>query len=131
MPKVTKTSNKAEQAMPFTHTCIKGSDSSSLNVYDDYSLGTPVDPPEESTETLVTILTKPSDRQINALDFNSKSFFSHLKTRNLGRSLLIGPVVTSTQSIFTGNVPFTTCFTQENGLVCIAGQQTKGRGKIT
>ena len=110
---------------------IKGSEVSTVVHTDDYSLGTPVDPPEESSETRSVVIARPSEEQLDSLEFNHKMFFSCLKTRNIGWSLLIGPVVTSTQTFFTGNIPLSTRLPSDSGIIFVAGQQTKGRGSLS
>ena len=76
----------------------------------------------------VTILARPSQRQLNSLEFDCELFFSYLTTKYLGRSLLVGPVMTSSQTLFTGNFDLTECISNELGVVCTPGQQTKGKG---
>ena len=75
-------------------------------------------------------MAKPSQQQLSSLDFDCELFFSHLTTKYLGRSLLIGPVMTSSQTLFTGNINLTECISNELGVVCTPGQQTKGKGQL-
>ena len=107
---------------------MKGKEVSAVMIMDDYTLGTPVDPPEDTTETRSVIVARPRQEQIDSLGFCTQKFFNYLKTKCLGRCLLVGPVVTSTQTFFTGNFPLTSKIPQDSGLLFVAGQQTKGRG---
>ena len=63
------------------------------------------------------------------LSFDFLEYFKLLKTRDMGRSVLYTPVIASTQTLFTGNLPFCSALTQEMGVVSVAAQQTKGKGE--
>ena len=107
---------------------IKGSEVTAVFSTDDYTLGSPVDPIESTTDTRTVVIAKPSQCQLDSLDFNYKNFFDCLKTKHLGRCMLLGAVVTSTQTFFTGNVPLCLRLSSDSGLIFVAGQQTRGRG---
>lgn len=108
---------------------INGTESSCLFVTDDYSIGTPVDPLPPTNEKQVTVLLSPSKQQVESLEFDSSLYFKSLKTDCMGQSLLLGPVMTSSQTLFTGNSPLTKLLTNELGVVCSPGQQTRGKGR--
>ena len=38
--------------------------------------------------------------------------------------------MTSSQTLFTGNLDLTECISNELGVVCTPGQQTKGKGQL-
>ena len=97
---------------------------------DDYSQGSPVDPPPKPTESLLTIITNPAFWQVQQLAFDSHAYFTTLKTTNMGRSVVYTPVITSTQEVLCGNLPFSLSLTSKAGVVCVAGQQTKGKGTV-
>ena len=63
------------------------------------------------------------------MEFDVGKYFGALQTTRLGRVLLYTPVITSTQTVFTGNTTFTfaSC---ESGVICSAGQQTRGKGQL-
>lgn len=90
--------------------------------------GTPVDPFPPPTPTSISVFMKPAKWQLKRLGFDFGSYYSHLKTAYLGRMVLYTPVVASTQTVFTGNVPLCNVITSEHGVICVAGQQTQGKG---
>ena len=109
---------------------IKGSEISARLITTNFEEGSSVDgfpPLPQSSE--VAIVTNPAKWQISGLSFNSLEYFEQLKTQTLGRSVLYSPVTTSTQTMFTGNVPFCSALTPDMGVVSLAGQQTKGKGQ--
>ena len=93
------------------------------------SEGTPVDPFPPPSGSSLSVFTRPAKWQLNRLPFDFDSYFNHLKTAHLGRSLLYTPVITSTQTVFAGNVPLCTALTPDLGVICVAAQQTQGRGE--
>lgn len=107
---------------------IKGSKVDLLFCQDNYSQGSSVDPLPNSTESLLTVVTNPASWQIKQLNFDGHTYFAALTTINMGRSLVYAPVMTSTQEVLSGNLPFSLGLTTQAGVVCVAGQQTKGRG---
>ena len=84
-------------------------------------------PPPQPSE--LAIVTNPAEWQIKNLSFNFLEYFELLKTQTLGRSVLYTPVIASTQTLFTGNIPFCSALTPDMGVVSVAGQQTKGKGQ--
>ncbi len=92
------------------------------------SEGTPVDPFPSPSPSSISVFTRPAQWQLGGLAFDFDSYFSHLKTAHLGRTVFYTPVIASTQTVFTGNVPFCNALTSDYGLVCVAGQQTQGKG---
>ena len=110
---------------------IKGNEVDVLVCQDDYSQGSPVDPPLKATESLLTVISNPASWQIEQLSFDIDAYFTALKTIDMGRTLLYTPVITSTQVVLCGNLPFSLSLTSKAGVVCVAGQQTKGRGMCT
>jgi biotin--protein ligase len=108
---------------------VVGEMSSSLFILDDFNIGTPVDPIPPTTDAQVTILVKPSLCDVTSLDFNGECYFSSLTSVKLGRLLLVGPVMTSSQTMFSGNIPLNDILSNDMGLVCTPGQQTKGKGR--
>lgn len=107
---------------------IKGSEMDIELIPDDMTEGTPVDPPPEPAHNSISIYTKPAKWQLASLPFNPDLYFSHLRTTHLGKTMLYTSVISSTQTVFTGNIPFCTSLSSEMGLVCVATQQTKGKG---
>ena len=84
-------------------------------------------PPPQPSE--LAIVTNPAEWQVGSLSFNFLEYFELLKTQILGRSVLYTPVISSTQTLFTGNVPFCSALTSDMGVISVAGQQTKGKGQ--
>ena len=122
--------NSIEADNDSTSVLIKGSDVDILFCQADYSQGSPVDPPRKPTELLLTVITSPASWQVEQLSFDVGAYFSALTTNNMGRSLVYTPVITSTQEVLCGNLPFTLSLTAKAGVVCVAGQQTKGKGTV-
>ena len=83
-------------------------------------------PPPRPSE--LAIVTNPAEWQVRSLSFNFLEYFELLKTQILGRSVLYTPVISSTQTLFTGNVPFCSALMSDMGVISVAGQQTKGKG---
>ena len=106
---------------------IPGKDSSLHFISTDNSQGSPVDLPKPMTSDF-TVITQPDPMQVKNLPFSSEEYFQELKTRELGRTLLYTPVITSTQLPFTGNMSFCHALQSEMGVVWVARQQTKGKG---
>lgn len=75
------------------------------------------------------MITSPAQWQLQGLPFSREEYFSRLETRELGRTVLYTPVITSTQLPFTGNLTFCQALTQEMGVVWVAAQQTQGKGQ--
>lgn len=95
----------------------------------DYDRGSPVDPPPPPTPRTFSIIAKPSSQQVSSQEFDCIKFFECLKTSSLGHTLLYTPVVTSTQTLFSGNVTLTGLLDhRRHGVVFVAGQQTMGKG---
>ena len=91
--------------------------------------GTSVDGfPSPPGPSELAILTNPAKWQVRSLQFDFLEYFKLLKTKDLGRSVLYTPVIASTQTLFTGNIPFSSALTPEMGVVSVAAQQTKGKG---
>ena len=90
--------------------------------------GSSVDPPPTPTVNKIVLHTRPSDEQLQELGFNTSQYTRWLNTGHLGRILLYTPVIGSTQTMLTGNMPFSLALKPEMGMVCAAGQQTQGRG---
>ena len=89
-----------------------------------------MDPPPPSTATRYSVIANPSSQQVSSQEFDSAKFFANLKTTSLGHTLLYSSVVTSTQTLFSGNAAFTGLLDHgSHGVVGVAGQQTMGRGK--
>lgn len=110
---------------------IKGSEMSARLVTTDFEEGTSVDEypsPPQSSE--LAILMRPAKWQLRHLPFDFLEYFELLKTRSLGRSVLYTPVIGSTSTLFTGNIPFCSALTTEMGVVSVAAQQTKGKGQL-
>ena len=109
---------------------ITGTEISARLITTNFEDGSSVDgfpPPPQPSE--IAIVTNPAEWQVRSLSFNSLKYFELLKTRTLGRSVLYTPVISSTQTLFTGNVPFCSALTPDMGVVSVAGQQTKGKGQ--
>ena len=113
-----------------TSVLIKGNDVDILFCQDDYSQGSPVDPPPHSTESLLSTITRPASWQVKQLSFDADVYFAFLKTTNMGRCVLYAPVMTSTHALLCGNLPFSLSLSSKAGVICVAGQQTKGKGTM-
>ncbi len=91
------------------------------------------DPPLGSlpmpTARCLCIFTRPTEAQLRAVSFDSQLYFSLLKTDTLGRTVLCTSVISSTQNVFTGNLTFAQALPNSLGTVCVAQQQTKGKGR--
>ena len=94
-------------------------------------LGTPVDPLPEPSAKNLTVVARPARWQLHSLPFNPDLYFEHLMTAQLGRTVLYTPVISSTQTVFTGNMTFCNALTPRLGVVCVAAQQTQGKGERT
>ena len=110
---------------------VKGTDVDLLFCQDDYSQGSPVDPPPESSESLLTVITSPASWQVKQVSFDADAYFTALKTTNMGRCLLYTPVITSTQVVLCGNLPFSLSLSAKAGVVWVAEKQTKGKGTLS
>ena len=75
------------------------------------------------------VITTPTQQQLNAISFDFQLYFSLLKTATLGRTVLYTPIISSTQTVFTGNLPFADSLPASLGTVCVAGRQTNGIGR--
>ena len=92
--------------------------------------GTSVDPLPVPTMKKIVLLTNPSSSQLRSLEFNVSQYTTSLQTAFLGRTLIYTPVIGSTQTAFAGNMPFCTALRTDMGVVCLASQQTQGKGII-
>ena len=100
-------------------------------IFNDFSkLGTPVDPLPLPSSSNLTVIARPAKWQLHSLPFDSDLYFEHLRTAHLGRTVLHTPVISSTQTVFTGNVTFCNALTTQLGVVCVAAQQTQGKGEF-
>lgn len=109
---------------------ISGSEMSVRLITTNFEEGSSVDGfPSLPQPSELAILTNPAKWQVRSLSFDFLEYFKLLKTQNLGRSVLYTPVITSTQTLFTGNLPFCSALTPDMGVVSVATQQTKGKGK--
>ncbi len=88
-----------------------------------------VDPLPVPTANHLCVITRPTQAHLSALSFDFQLYFSLLRTVSLGRTMLYTPVMSSTQNVFTGNLPFAESLPMSIGTVCVAGEQTKGKGK--
>lgn len=113
----------------FVGTTIPGKDLSLRFLTADYNLGTPVDETAQPSTSELTVVTTPAPWQLSNLPFSCAEYFQRLQTRELGRTLLHTPVITSTQLPFMGNMTFCQALRPEMGVVWVAAQQTKGKGK--
>lgn len=95
---------------------------------DEMREGSSVDPLPCPTTNKIVLLTRPSEAQLNSLEFDVAQYVRCLRTGHLGRTLLYTPVIGSTQTMLTGNLPFSMALKTVMGVVCVAGQQTQGRG---
>jgi len=110
------------------HGVIKDGEMSLRLIEHDFRSGTSVDPPPKPHPSSQTLITNPGKWQLDSLPFNTDSYFDHLRSNHLGRTLLYTEVITTTQSLFTSNMAFSEALTQDMGVVNVAGQQTKGKG---
>lgn len=92
------------------------------------SEGSSVDPHPTPATNKIVLLTRPSATELEELKFDFAQFTHWLQNRYLGKTLLYTPVIGSTQTMLTGNMPFSLAMKSDIGLVCVAGQQTQGRG---
>ena len=111
------------------NSCIKGSDMDIQLIETDFSRGTPVDPLPQPAPNQLCVVVRPAQWQLQSVSFEFEEYFRHLRTAHLGRTVLHTPVISSTQTVFSGNVPFCSSLTSELGVVCVAGQQTRGKGQ--
>ena len=110
---------------------IKGSEISLQLISNDFSkLGTPVDPLPQPSSSNLTVIARPAKWQVRSLPFDLDLYFEHLRTAHLGQTVLYTPVISSTQTVFTGNVTFCDALTTQLGVVCVAAQQTQGKGEV-
>ena len=93
-------------------------------------MGTPVDDLSQTSNSDLSIITRPAPWQLDEVPFSQSMYFSELQTRDIGRTVLHTPVITSTQLPFTGNRMFCHAFSAEMGVVWVAAQQTQGKGEI-
>ena len=91
--------------------------------------GWSVDPPPTPAPNKIVLLTRPLQGDLEELGFDIAQYKRLLHTGHMGRTLLYTPVIGSTQTMLTGNLVFTRALRPEMGVVCVAGQQTQGRGK--
>ena len=108
---------------------VPGREMSLRLIEHDYQTDTPVDSAPCPTPCEMTLITLPAHWQLGSQPFNFNEYFANLQTAHLGRTLLYTAVITSTQSLFTGNIDFCNALTLEMGVVSVAGQQTKGKGE--
>lgn len=114
---------------PHLHdSCLPGNELSLEFLTTDYTQGTPVDHTPSPSPSQMTIITRPAHWQLQHAPFSQEEYFEALETRELGRTVLYTPVITSTQLPFTGNMGFAQCLQREMGVVWVASQQTKGKG---
>lgn len=90
--------------------------------------GSSVDPPSTPTANRIVLLTNPLQTEVQDLEFDFNQYTRLLTTGHVGRTLLYTPVIGSTQTMLTGNLKFARSLSSELGVVCVAGQQTRGRG---
>lgn len=95
---------------------------------DEMSEGSSVDPLPCPAANKIVLLTRPSEAQLNNLEFDVAQYMRCLRTGHLGRTLLYTAVIGSTQTMLTGNLPFSMALKTGMGVVCVARQQTQGRG---
>ena len=109
---------------------IKGSEVDIELVTTDVSKeGSSVDPLPIPTVNKIVLLTSPSEVQLREeVEFDVPQYIRWLCTGFLGRTLLYTPVIGSTQTMLTGNTAFSMALKPNMGVVCAAGQQTKGIG---
>ena len=91
--------------------------------------GSSVDPPPTPSTHKIVLITRPLDDDIEEMGFDVGQYMRLLRTGHMGRTLLYTPVIGSTQTMLTGNLPFSRALRAEMGVVCVAGQQTQGRGE--
>lgn len=75
------------------------------------------------------LLLHPNKGEMTGLHFNVMEYLSHLQTKTLGHIVIYSPVISSTQTLFTGNIPLSESFTAESGAIAIASQQMRGKGR--
>lgn len=108
---------------------IKGSEMDVELITADMSKGTPVDAhPASPSPQRLCIFARPAHWQLSALPFDFQLYFSLLQTSTLGRTILYTPVISSTQTAFTGNTKFAHSIPSILGVASVAGQQTQGKG---
>ena len=90
--------------------------------------GSSVDPPPTPTPNKIVLLTRPLLANLDELEFDIPQYKRLLHTGHMGRTLLYTPVIRSTQTMLTENLVFTRALRPEMGVVCVASQQTQGRG---
>ena len=90
-----------------------------------------MDSVEQPSLSELTVVTNPAPWQLHGLPFSCDRYFQELRTREMGRSLLHTPVITSTQLPFMGNLTFCQALRPEMGVVWVAAQQTKGKGNVS
>ncbi len=110
-------------------TTIPGQEVSLRLLANDFGKETPVDDLPRPSDTQFTIITRPAKWQIDNLPFSMDDYFAELKTREIGRTLLHTPVITSTQLPFTTNMSFCQTLSSEMGVAWVAAQQTRGKGE--
>ena len=115
---------------PPTHSLVPGRELSVRLLRTDFEAGTPVDEPTKPTHSEQVIITNPARWQLDNQPFDFLEYFESLRTDKLGRTLLYTSVITSTQTLFTGNIEFCNSLRAEMGVVNVAGQQTQGKGII-
>jgi len=62
--------------------------------------GLPVD--ITPTHNHIYLLPHPTEGELSGLPFNVTEYLSHLQTKTLGRTVIYSPVISSTQTLFTG-----------------------------
>lgn len=112
------------------HTVLYGREMSLQLIQHNYQSSSSVDPAPSSTHSKMALIAFPADWQLDSQPFDFKEYFYHLHTAQLGRTLLYTSVISSTQSLFTGNIDFCNALTTDMGIVSVAGQQTSGKGEI-
>ena len=50
------------------------------------------------------LLPHPAEGELTGLPFDVKVYLNHLQTKTLGRTIIYSPVISSTQTLFTGFV---------------------------
>ena len=109
---------------------IKGSEMDVELITPDLAEGTPVDAHPMPSPKRLCIFTGPAHCQLGRLPFDFELYFSLLGTTKLGRTVLYTPVISSTQTAFTGNTRFSQSIPPTLGLASVAGQQTQGKGNV-
>ena len=62
--------------------------------------GIPVD--TDPSHNHYYLLLQPNEGEITGLPFNVTEYLSHLQTKTLGHTVIYSPVISSTQTLFTG-----------------------------